>query len=100
MSMYPNLQTAVGHIVLRTPQQWGALLGPAGHNMLGRNARNELFPTPLQVLQSSESVREYLQTVTVPQIEMSGNALFHDTGILSESQILDLSKKTFSTLGT
>ena len=31
---------------------------------------------------------------------MSGNALFHDTGIFSESQILDLSKKIFSTLET
>ena len=100
MSMHPNLRTAVGHVVLRTSEQWGALLGPAGQNMLGRNARNELFPTPLQVQQSSVSVREYLQTVTVPQIEMSGNALFHDTGIFSESQILDLSKKIFSTLET
>ena len=31
---------------------------------------------------------------------MSGNKLFHDTGIFSESQILDLSKKIFSTLET
>ena len=38
--------------------------------------------------------------VTVPQIDMSGNALFHDMGIFSESQILDLSKKIFSTLET
>ena len=98
MGAHPSRPTAMGHMVLRTPDQWGALLGPSVQDMLGRNARNELFPTPLQIQQSTMHVREYLQLVTVPQIDMSGNALFRDTGILSESQILDLSKKIFSTL--
>ena len=84
---HPCLENSTGHVVLRTTNQWCALVGEDLGLSLASNARNRVYPTHTSLLGSPHSFAQNLQSISFPQFSVESGKFTDPTRLLSDDKV-------------
>ena len=84
---HPCLENSTVHMVLRTTDQWCALLGEDLGLSLASNARNRIYSTHISLLGSLHSFVQNLQSISFPQFSVESGKFTEPTRLLSDDKV-------------